>query len=42
MHGAKGEDLIVKVPVGTIVTDAETGEIIVDLNHEGETYPLCQ
>ena len=42
MHGAKGEDLIVKVPVGTIVTDAETGEVIVDLNHEGETYPLCQ
>lgn len=42
MHGAKGEDLIVKVPVGTIVTDAETGELIVDLSHEGETYPLCQ
>lgn len=42
MHGAKGEDLIVKVPVGTIVTDAETGELIVDLTHEGETYPLCQ
>lgn len=42
MHGAKGEDLVVKVPVGTIVTDAETGELIVDLSREGETYPLCQ
>ncbi len=42
MYGAKGEDLIVKVPVGTIVTDAETGKVIVDLSHEGETYPLCQ
>ncbi len=42
MHGAKGEDLVVKVPVGTIVTDAETGELIVDLTQEGETYPLCQ
>ena len=34
MHGAKGEDLVVKVPVGTIVTDAETGELIVDLTQE--------
>lgn len=30
------------MPVGTIVTDAETGELIVDLTHEGEMYPLCQ
>jgi len=34
MHGANGEDLIVNVPVGTIVTDADTGEIIADLSRE--------
>lgn len=34
MHGAKGEDLIINVPVGTIVTDLETGVLIVDLTQE--------
>lgn len=34
MHGHNGEDLIVKVPVGTIVSDAESGEILVDMNEE--------
>lgn len=31
MHGADGKDFIVKVPVGTIVKDAETGRILADL-----------
>jgi len=42
MHGANGEDLIVNVPVGTIVTDADTGEIIADLSREWEVFPICQ
>ena len=29
--GAEGEDLVVRVPVGTIVKDAETGEVAADL-----------
>ena len=33
-HGADGEDLWLEVPLGTIVRDAETGEIIVDLSGE--------
>jgi GTPase len=33
-HGLNGEDLVIKVPVGTIVTDAETGELIKDLSEE--------
>lgn len=33
-HGADGEDLIVKVPEGTIVKDAETGQVITDMSHE--------
>ncbi len=30
-HGASGEDLVIPVPQGTIVKDAETGEILADL-----------
>jgi GTP-binding protein len=33
-HGKDGEDRIVPVPVGTQVKDAETGEVVVDLDHE--------
>lgn len=35
-YGAAGEDLILKVPVGTIVFDAETGNQLADLIHIGE------
>lgn len=31
-HGADGEDLIIKVPEGTIVRDDETGKIITDMS----------
>lgn len=31
MHGADGEDILVKVPAGTIVKDAETGSMLADL-----------
>ena len=33
-HGADGEDMIVKVPAGTIVRDAETGKVITDMSYE--------
>ena len=36
MHGKDGENLIVKVPVGTIIRDAETGELIADLDEPGK------
>ncbi len=32
-HGADGEDLIIKVPEGTIIKDAESGKIIADMSH---------
>ena len=35
--GKSGEDLYIKVPVGTIVKDAETGKIVVDLSEKGQT-----
>lgn len=31
MHGAKGNDIVLKVPCGTIIRDAEGGELIADL-----------
>ena len=34
--GKSGEDCIVKVPLGTIVKDAETEKVIVDLSKEGQ------
>ncbi|SHH20513.1 GTP-binding protein [Thermosyntropha lipolytica DSM 11003] len=36
MHGRSGEDLIVKVPVGTVIKDDATGEVIADLTQHGQ------
>ena len=37
MHGLDGADLVIPVPVGTVVSDAATGEPLVDLDrHESE------
>lgn len=35
-HGRDGEDLTIRVPVGTVVTDAETGQMIYDFAKPGE------
>jgi len=37
-HGKKGQDLVIPVPVGTVIKDADTGEILKDLVAEGETF----
>ncbi|NPV73824.1 MAG: GTPase ObgE [Pelotomaculum sp.] len=36
MHGASGEDLVIRVPAGTVVMDAATGELIADLVRDGQ------
>ncbi len=36
MTGRDGEDLILRVPVGTVVRDAETGEVLGDLVRPGQ------
>jgi GTP-binding protein len=33
-HGKNGEDRIILVPVGTLIKDAESGEVIIDLDTE--------
>ncbi|HWQ75044.1 MAG TPA: GTPase ObgE [Syntrophomonas sp.] len=35
-HGAWGEDLIVKVPIGTVIRDDDTGEVLADLTEDGQ------
>jgi len=40
--GKTGEDLIIKVPVGTIIKDKETGRIICDLSEHGQKYRVAE
>nr|WP_275942932.1 GTPase ObgE [Desulfosediminicola ganghwensis] len=37
-YGAKGKDCIINVPVGSIIKDAETDEVIIDLADDGDTF----
>jgi GTP-binding protein len=37
MHGKAGEDLTILVPPGTLIYDAESGELLHDLTRPGET-----
>jgi len=41
-HGANGEDLVLKVPPGTIIKDAETGEVLLDMKQHGEKKTLLE
>ncbi len=40
--GAGGEDIIIKVPVGTQVVDADNGEILIDMTEDGQRALLAQ
>jgi GTP-binding protein len=42
MHGAKGEDVVLRVPRGTIVRDAETNELIADLVEDGQRVMVAR
>jgi GTP-binding protein len=41
-HGKNGKDLFVDVPVGTVVWDDESGEILADLTEEEEQTPIVR
>ena len=41
-YGKKGDDLILKVPPGTLVKDEGTGKVIVDLKEDGETFVIVK
>lgn len=40
--GKDGETLVIKVPVGTVVRDIETGAIIADMHHSGKQRVLLK
>ncbi len=37
-HGRSGKDCLVRVPTGSVITDAETGEVLADLVEPGDTF----
>ncbi|NGX60819.1 MAG: GTPase Obg [Chlamydiae bacterium] len=41
-RGRKGKDVVLKIPCGTLVKEAETGEVLYDLTESGYKLPLCQ
>ncbi len=40
-YGKSAEDVVLRVPVGTVVSDQETGETIADLGHDGQRALLA-
>lgn len=38
--GKRGEDLIIKVPVGTVIREAESGAVVTDMDTAGETRTI--
>lgn len=41
-YGAKGEDMILRVPVGTVITDKGTGRVVADLAQDGQQAQLAK
>ena len=42
MFGAAGADITLKMPVGTIITDAETGEVLFELLTDGDVITIAK
>lgn len=42
MHGARAEDMIVRIPPGTIIIDDDTGEIVGDLTRHGQEVVVAK
>ncbi|PCJ51430.1 MAG: GTPase ObgE [Candidatus Hydrogenedentota bacterium] len=42
MHGKNGEDSLILVPVGTVVHDWDTGEILADLAEDGQRFSAAR
>ncbi|WP_035757212.1 GTPase ObgE [Granulicoccus phenolivorans] len=40
-NGANGDDIVLKVPEGTVVSDAETGEVLADLTGPGTEFVVA-
>jgi GTPase len=42
MFGAAGDDIVLKMPVGTVISDAETGEVLYELLKPGEMITIAK
>lgn len=42
MHGKSGEDVTVKVPPGTMIRNAKTGDLLADLTKEGQVIRIAK
>ena len=42
MHGKNGEDIIIEVPIGTIVKNSSTKQVIVDIIDENQCYIIAK
>ena len=40
-HGKNAGDVIIKVPLGTVVTDMDTNLVICDLKYKGDSFIVC-
>jgi GTP-binding protein len=40
--GRNGKDLVLKIPLGTLLKDSKTGEVICDFTEEGQTWRVCR
>ena len=41
-HGRGGEDIVLQVPAGTVIRDAETNTVLVDLTQENERFVVAK
>ena len=41
-YGKAGDDITLRVPMGTVITDADTGERLADLTRDGQTEMVCR
>lgn len=42
MDGADGEEMVLKVPLGTVIRDADTGHLVSDLTHQGDRIVVAR
>ena len=42
MFGGAGDDIVLKMPVGTVITDAETGDVLYELLKPGEMIVIAK
>ena len=41
MHGKGGEDLVIRIPVGTLIKDADNGQVLADITEHGQRVVIA-